>query len=97
MKKIIAVVMLLFMLLPTRVSAAPEDIEKALESVLNEQLSELDLQSLEAVLVAIQDEYADYIPRLDINSVISNLRFGGGFNPKEILSNLMRYFLHELV
>ena len=97
MKKIIAVVILLLMLLPTHASAAPEDLESALESVLNEQLSELDLASLETVLQAIQDEYAGYIPQLDVRSVIANLRSGGGLNPKDVLLNLMRYFLSEVV
>lgn len=97
MKKIVILVLLLLILLPAHVSATPEDLESALESVLNEQLSELDLQSLETVLEAIQDEYAGYIPNLDIRSVISNLRSGGGLNPKDVLANLLRYFLSEIV
>ncbi|KAF0197416.1 MAG: stage III sporulation protein AE [Bacillota bacterium] len=97
MKKFVAVIMLLLLLLPTQVFAAPEDWESALESVLNEQLDELDLASLETVLQAIQDEYAGYIPNLDIRSVISNLHSGGGLNPKEVLASLLRYFLSEII
>lgn len=97
MKKLIAVMLLLLMLLPTQVLAAPEDLESALESVLNEQLSELDLASLETVLKEIQDEYADYIPSLDIRAVLSNLRSGGGLSPKEVLASLLRYFMREVV
>lgn len=97
MKKLIAVVLLLLMLLPAQALAAPEDLESALESVLNEQLSELDLASLETVLKEIQDEYADYIPSLDIRSVIANLRSGGGLSPKKILASLLRYFMSEVV
>jgi len=97
MKKLCAIVMMLLLLLPAQARAAPEDLESTLESVLNEQLSELDLESLQGVLEEIQDEYAGYIPTLDIPSVISNLRSGGNLNPKEILVNLLRYFLSEIV
>lgn len=97
MKKIVVIITLLMLMLPTTVLAAPEDLHSTLEAVLNEQLNELDLHSLEEVLEAIQQEYAGYVPELNIRGVISSLRSGGGFSPKEILFNLLRFFLRELV
>jgi len=97
MKKLFAVVILLLLLLPTHALAAPNDLEDTLESILNEQLNELDLHSLEEVLSAIQREYDGYIPNLDVQGVIGSIRSGGGLNPKEVLSNLLRYFLREVV
>lgn len=97
MRKALVLLIVLLLIFCRPSFAAAQDIQDTLDSVLNKQLEELDVHSLEEALRAIEQEYEGYIPDLSIQSVITNLRSGGGFSPKEILSSLLRFFFKEVV
>lgn len=94
----LVVVLSLFCLQPAH--AAPEQPQQPplnLESILNQQLDELDLQSLEQILRSLEQEYAGYIPDLNIPSMIKHIREGGGLDLRQFLNNLLRFTVKEVI
>lgn len=70
--------------------------ERELEPILNQQLRELNLTSLEDVLRELEQEYAGFVPELSIGGMIEGLRGSGGLNPRQVLFNLSRFALGEV-
>jgi len=68
-----------------------------LDPILRQQLSELNLHSVEEVIRALEEEYKGYIPDFSIGEIIEGLRRGEGLHLSQILANLSRFALREAV
>ncbi|MBS3939144.1 MAG: stage III sporulation protein AE [Peptococcaceae bacterium] len=67
-----------------------------LDPILRQQMSELNLFSMDEVLRSLEQEYAGFVPDLSITGIIEGLRGGEGQNSRQILANLSRFAFREV-
>ncbi|MBT9157181.1 MAG: Stage III sporulation protein AE [Firmicutes bacterium] len=88
---------LLFLWVESHPLAAARTRVIDLDPILRQQMSELNLFSMDEVLRSLEQEYAGFIPDLSIAGIIEGLRGGEGQNPRQILANLSRFAFREVV
>lgn len=90
-------VLLLFLAPAPSVAASPEQTSgENIDQILNQQLSTLDVSSLQPFLDQLSTEYADYLPELSLRGVVAALREQNGLSAGELFGMLLRIAFKEL-
>lgn len=97
-KTLLCLTLLLLLLTPTpTVASSPEETTSVtIDQVLDQQLSGLDITSLQPFLDQLSAEYGDYLPELSLRGVVSALREQQGLSLREMIGMLLRIAFKEL-
>ncbi|ADG82573.1 stage III sporulation protein AE [Thermincola potens JR] len=80
------------------VEPAEEDIRSANAGKVEQELDALDLREMEKYLDEINREIADYVPQLELRSLIGKIARGEfEFGFTDILTGLLKFLFHEII
>lgn len=74
-----------------------EDGIVSMESIIYEQMENMDIKDIENMIDIVNENYDDILPRMSLKKMVSEMVKGKAiFDYKDIINNLMKYFMHEI-
>ena len=95
-KKFFAIVLITIFFLSFSQVHASDD--KIIDTFIDEQLSDLDIEPIEELLESLNKDVYEYIPELTINNLFDFIKSGDfNYSLSSLLNGIMRYFFKEVL